>query len=299
MAGPSLAVAPFPWCSHTSRSRWFGANLAVAARRQAPQAAPKVPVFRSVQAGTEGFYKLGCWTPVTVGIEASDKSQSAMLVFSVADADGVPCDYPPISVQMLGGRVANATGYVRFGNAEATLEAKLLTEHDGLISEKFQTDSFDERPHLDYPLPLGERLVFCVGRSSTLRQVAEASSRGERAKKVQIAQVDDVLRLPTRALGYEGVDAVVLAADKLGRYAGAHVGLRASRRAARVRPIRRAGDRRLRHRCAAVVGSERTFGRNCRTEDGGRRAASPHRGVGGVHRRQQAAQSVGYVARRN
>ena len=195
------------------------ANVAASLWAQSPQAPPKVPVFRSVQAGTEGFYKLGCWTPVTVGIEASDKSQSAMLVFSVADADGVPCDYPPIPVQLLGGRVTSATGYVRFGNAEVTLEAKLLTEHDGLISEKFQTDSFDERPHLDYPLPLGERLVFCVGRSSTLRQVAEASSRGERAKKLHVAQVDDVLRLPTRAMGYEGVDAVVLAADKLGRYA--------------------------------------------------------------------------------
>lgn len=195
------------------------ANVAAGLWAQAPQAAPQVPVFCAVQAGTEGFYKLGCWTPVTVGIEASDKSQSAMLVFSVADADGVPCDYPPIPVQLLGGRVTQATGYVRFGNAEATLEAKLLTEHDGLIAEKFQTDAFDERPHLDYPLPLGERLVVCVGRSSTLRQVAEASSRGEQAKKVRVAQVDDVLRLPTRAMGYEGVDAVVLAADKLGRYA--------------------------------------------------------------------------------
>ncbi|MBA4018874.1 MAG: hypothetical protein C0483_17030 [Pirellula sp.] len=195
------------------------ANVPATVRAQAPQTPLKAPMFRSVRAGTEGFYKLGCWTPVTVGIEASDKSQSAMLVFSVADSDGVPCDYPPIPVQLLGGRVTSATGYVRFGNAEVTLEAKLLTEHDGLISEKFQTDSFDERPHLDYPVPLGERLVFCVGRSSTLRQVAEASSRGERAKKVRVAQVDDVLRLPTRAMGYEGVDAVVLAADKLGRYA--------------------------------------------------------------------------------
>lgn len=195
------------------------ASLAAALRAQSPQAASQAPAFQAVQAGTEGFYKLGCWTPVTVAVAAGDKSQAATLVLSVADADGVPCDYPPIPMQLLGGRTARATGYVRFGNAEVTLEAKLVTEHDGLIAERFQTDSFDERPHLDYPLPLGERLVICVGRSSTLRQVAEASSRGERAKKVHVAQVDDVLRLPTRAMGYEGVDAVVLAADKLARYA--------------------------------------------------------------------------------
>ncbi|MGC3968055.1 MAG: hypothetical protein QM775_12005 [Pirellulales bacterium] len=185
-----------------------------------PPEPAKKPVVIGVKAGIDGVYKLGRWTPVRIDVLAGPNSEAADLVLQTADSDDVACSYPPISLQLNAGRTTTVTGYVRFGSADPSLNIMVRTPTDGIVNETFTTDRFDGRPHMGYPLNAGDRVVVCVGRSSTLRQMADAFGRNnQQQQKLVVAEVSSPLQLPTRASGYDAVDAVLISADQLDRYA--------------------------------------------------------------------------------
>ncbi len=166
------------------------------------QKLPERPVIIGVRAGIDGAYKLGCWTPVELEILAGPKSEAGELVLTTADGDGVACSYPPLAVQLTAGRTVRVVGYVRFGKSDPELKVALRTPTDGLLDERFTTDQFDGRPHLDYPLAAGDRLIVALGRSSTLRQVAELAARNnQQQQKLEIAQLEFALQTPHAQFG--------------------------------------------------------------------------------------------------
>lgn len=200
----------------------FAAGAAVAQETDVAkkQKLPERPVVIGVRAGIDGAYKLGCWTPVELEILAGPKSEAGELVLATPDGDGVACSYPPVAVQLTAGRTVRVVGYVRFGKPDPELKVALRTPTDGLLEDRFTTDQFDGRPHIDYPLAAGDRLIVALGRSSTLRQVAELAARNnQQEQKLEIAQLEYALQLPTRSAALEAADAVVIYADQLDRFA--------------------------------------------------------------------------------
>ena len=208
-----------------ARALFAGAALLIvsAAVAQQPETAEPVAAdgdarIVDVQVGFDRHYKLGCWTPVRVvvasGLARGDASKTALLRLETTDGDGTEYVTASEPMQLTPGMPTTATIYVRFGSRLPAMTLTLLSA-DGatLLTEKLESGD-DARPGFAAPMSADERLVVCLGRSTALDDVVGRTGVAE----LVAAKLSNVGDLPTRAIGYDGVDAVLLSADRLDRY---------------------------------------------------------------------------------
>ncbi|MCE9603998.1 MAG: hypothetical protein K8U03_03750 [Planctomycetia bacterium] len=197
----------------------------IPARAQTLDSKPRIV---DLHVGYDKLYKLGCWTPVRValqgGLAAGTAPSTAVLQLETSDGDDVPSIYASAPLQLSAGKPTAVTMYVRFGNSMPTMTLTLLVEGRSVLREEVNSQE-DLRPGFQPPLPPGERLAICVGRSSAFDEVAGRFGVSDLAS----AHFNDVAELPGKSYGYDGVDVVLLAADDVQRYAsltpdGAQIG---------------------------------------------------------------------------
>lgn len=185
-----------------------------------PQATAPVdgkPRFVDLRVGFDRSYKVGCWTPVRIAVSSGLPKDSAavtgVLRLETVDGDDVPSVYTSDPFQLAGGKPTSVVMYVRFGNSTPSLTLTLLVDGQGVLKETVNCQE-GLRPNFVPALGAEERLVLCVGRSSTLDEVAAKSG----VENLTQARISDVAELPTRSYGYDGVDAVLLTTDDVNRY---------------------------------------------------------------------------------
>src|SRR4051812_42871016 len=84
-----------------------------------------LPKVESLRVGFGNHYKLGCWTPVQVGLSGTmgDSGASGRLDVSAPDGDGVTAWYVGPSITCT--ERATSLGYARIGRADSPLQVRL------------------------------------------------------------------------------------------------------------------------------------------------------------------------------
>jgi len=161
-----------------------------------------------VRVGFDGRYQLGCWTRVAAIIENGNDRVTGVVQFVTADGDGAPVRYTSMPVTLEPHESQVVPVYVRFGRADATAT---LTLHSGDVDLFVERLSLAPSSGIALPAPLrpADRLIVCIGSMAALDD-ATAAVTIENGRIVVVA-LDDPAWLPDHWLGYEGVDAVVLA----------------------------------------------------------------------------------------
>ncbi len=197
--------SPFPICAAVT-CLFLLASVAAAQ-------APAKPQLVDVRVGVGQHYKQGCWTPVELVFQGGSELVTGIVELTVPDGDDVPVHYRSGSVQLTPGRTTSVTVYAKFGRVSSGVEVEFRVGAKALLSVRLD-DSFDERLSLPAPITTGDRLILCIGRSSTLSEVARnlelRRARYGSTQRAVVVSVDDPLHLPTRWYAYESFDAVVL-----------------------------------------------------------------------------------------
>jgi hypothetical protein len=194
----------------------FAAMLVCHAAVAADSAAPQLV---EVRVGFDGRYKLGCWTAFELTFAGgTGLSMVDRVAFVVPDGDGVPVRYVSAKARPREEGRSTAVVYARFGrmDGETKVECRNAFGQTVAVMKIAAADSGGS-PVLPPPLAPDDRLIVCVGRLSTLDEVA-ATLDPVRGRLV-VATLDDPNQLPDDRRGFDGVDAVVVAADDAKTYA--------------------------------------------------------------------------------
>jgi hypothetical protein len=164
------------------------------------------------EAGFDGAYKVGVWTPVRLTID-SDEAIDASIELTTPDGDGVPVIYRDDS-----GPLALAAGetslvrYVKFGRSGGPLTVALYEAGKGAKGERSGEPVFEQtyrRPSIAPGLSSGDELIVTVGDDVGLDETIRRRRRS--GQGLRHVAVRDPAALPDRWYGYEAVDVLVVA----------------------------------------------------------------------------------------
>jgi hypothetical protein len=160
------------------------------------------PRIADVQVGFDGHFKLGCWTPLEVVIEAGSERFAGEVEVVTLDGDAVPSrvQAPEGVVKVEPGQSATVRLNVKVGQHKSEVRVGLRSDGQ-LVAER--------KLHTAEPGPLAgimnadERLAITLG--SALKR--DEHFEGHR---VRVARLTDVEQLPIEWYGLEAVDAVIV-----------------------------------------------------------------------------------------
>ncbi len=106
----------------------LGATLAISAEPSSGTA-DELPQVQSVQLGFANHYKLGCWAPIAITLEANapaatDKNKAGRIAVQAADGEGIPAWFIGPNVSADPGAIQET--YVRIGRANQPIRLGLL-----------------------------------------------------------------------------------------------------------------------------------------------------------------------------
>jgi hypothetical protein len=170
-----------------------------------------VVVIRDVQVGFDGQYKLGFWTPISITLEAQEPVHGHLEV-TVPDADGVPTTVAsdrgqPIEVPV-GGTVSEML-YVKPGQADSGVVVRFMREQEVLAERAFYPGDADDGSSIRPALPATARLFAVAGADVGLADALRVGAL-DPAFATHVALLRDGSQFPGEALGWDGVDAVIL-----------------------------------------------------------------------------------------
>ncbi|MFZ5829645.1 MAG: hypothetical protein ACOY3P_06140 [Planctomycetota bacterium] len=221
----SLAVAPVVAANaqplaaaETSTESALSSADSPAPRSPSAVASPEIAGLR---VGFGGAYKAGLWTPVEVLLRGADGLIGAELVFTVPDGEGVPSR---ISTTLSSGLPRDAAGnsvvrlVARFGRVTSTASVELRQDGRVLTERRFAASRVAKG---DFPPALqSQKLIVVVGPDSLGVDDAIGLQGLEADRRPVVALVGSVDALPDRWIGYEGVDALVIATADPASFAG-------------------------------------------------------------------------------
>jgi hypothetical protein len=200
----------------------LGALVAASTPVFGQESAP--PEIVGVRVGFGGCYKPGLWTPVEVLVRGGGRPMTCQLALVAPDGDGVPCRVmtpPDQACQVEPGRDSSVLSYVRFGRIESSLSVE-LREGDRVVAQRV-FEAGDVGPESRFPkaLPSSERLIVVVGPEvlgpdvlGVDEAVAVLQRHGSDHATAVGLGLDDFRRMPTRWIGYEGVEAMILSTGR-------------------------------------------------------------------------------------
>jgi hypothetical protein len=166
-----------------------------------------LPKIETLRIGFGNHYKLGCWTPVQIGLGGApgDSGAAGRLDVGSPDGDGV-------LAWSIGPRVtwtakASNLAYTRIGRAEPPSQVRLTKFHkDGEDLPESLRIAATEFP---VAIPTANEFIVEVGNSIGLDEMFHGDqTEGRQADVVEVAA--DTM-LPDRWYGYEGVDLLAIA----------------------------------------------------------------------------------------
>ncbi|MCC6125218.1 MAG: hypothetical protein IT426_09670 [Pirellulales bacterium] len=208
-------LSPLPCLLPTAYCLLFLLFLAVPAAAQSIER----PEFTGIRVGLGDRYKVGVWTPVELTLRGGSASLTGFVTLTVPDGDGIPSQVVTKPIQALAGRETVVRSCVRFGRTRSELAAEFIVDGKAAARRTFEPslradgenflEAIDEQP-----------LLVAVGNSTAgleeaakLRDSSLSDPNRLGAHHTEIGLVTDVERLPTHWYGYEGVDALLIAAS--------------------------------------------------------------------------------------
>lgn len=177
-------------------------------------AAGGVAAISRISVGTQGIYKVGMWTPVTVEVETCCP-RKLTLVLETIDSDGNPnqITFPPKSFGTAG--VHQLKGHYLPGRLEAGLTVRVLTANGEVLLEK-RVEASEAK---DAELPVAQkRSLFLIGLVTKEGEAEESSDVWFDSFSEAMAQQESVelltfnrfADLPRKTRTLEMFDALVL-----------------------------------------------------------------------------------------
>ena len=162
------------------------------------------------EVGFAGKYKLGCWAPVFVTIDAPGGTELA-IELTVPDGDGVPTTTTRTHIVPADPTAATSVVemFCKIGRADGQIKLVVWSSEDTL---PFATAVYDLESSDYRPLPSASHLVVALGASPNLQY---AATRARYFKQtLTVVELGTEHRLPTQALGYDGVNKVFLSGSR-------------------------------------------------------------------------------------
>jgi len=153
--------------------------------------------------GFSGNYKIGSWTPVYVSLEAPTGEHLSLLL-TVPDGDGVPTTttihylVPPHA----NGSTTVVEMFCKIGRPDGEIGLAVHQKDRSVAGARYRLEATDYRP-----LPSTAELIVSLGTAPNLRSSCTRQLNSEGPRTV-VAEMGEADRLPSHALGYDGVDQV-------------------------------------------------------------------------------------------
>jgi hypothetical protein len=174
------------------------------------------PKIVGAHLGLGDGYKVGFWAPLRVTVKGGDAPVGVTVMAITPDSDGVgvATSTPgarPLSTQP--GAVSEENLYVRIGQQEAPIEVRIYADGRQVHRRVFSSSGGDpEMIKSGEELPLAssttDRLFVQLGADTGVGAESETADYGSISTAATL--VTDADDLPRDAIGYDGVDAVVL-----------------------------------------------------------------------------------------
>jgi hypothetical protein len=168
------------------------------------------PVVSSVRVGWQGRSKLGYWRRVAATISGIESTADARFMVHSFDADGSPTSVTK-KVRLVAGESTTVAAYVKTGRRESAINVTLVDSatEKTLIQRTLAASDFPPAMEID------AQLIITVGPPVGVDGAAALLDRAARSK-LQIVAYDDFSALPTEAIGYDGVDCVIVSTGAAG-----------------------------------------------------------------------------------
>ena len=179
--------------------------------RAEADAAGGKPRITAVRVGFDGYYKVGYWTAVEVDVRGGPAGQTGVVRLLLPDGDGVltTVTTPPAQGVRATQRRSTARLCAKFGRATDDLAVEFLVDGEVRARRVYPPAGQADDDHIRYGLPSTDRLIVTVGPAAGIpAALAAADSRA--ASRTHVVSLAAAAQLPTRWIGYEGVDWLVL-----------------------------------------------------------------------------------------
>lgn len=172
------------------------------------------PAIESVRVGFDGHYRVGFWTPVEVAVRGGDEAVEARLVLAAPDGDGVRTEFTTKPFTIDADAERRVTAYVKFGRPESRLSVELVGESERLDSRQLAAGNKDPDAVFHAAYPSTQALVLELGNPVGLEAaIGGPSGTADRTNVVHLGHAGE---LPDEAIGYEGVESLVISSSAPG-----------------------------------------------------------------------------------
>ena len=174
------------------------------------------PTIASVRVGVADCYKVGLWTQVEIVVQGGSEPLVGELSVVVPDGDGIPS------------RVSTSPEYLcaitphqktvvrllcRLGRVNCTLTAQLRVKDAVVARRTFSTAAQADGEHFLPGLEFRDLIVTVGSASLGTEELGRLRGLDPQHRPIT-AKVENIEQLPTDWRGYEGVDAVIVAAGR-------------------------------------------------------------------------------------
>jgi hypothetical protein len=179
------------------------------------------PQIVEAHLGLGGYYKVGCWTPLTLQLRGGSEPLVVSPRVRVRDGEGLITAFRGTPFELGAGQERRVEILVRVGQLDAPVEVELVAEGHArpVASRTFDPDF----PGDDRTIEPGDAAtalhVVEVGGSVGLKLASSQESANQEFVVNRLAHVDSVDLLPRHYLAYEGVDTVLLATSDRNQWA--------------------------------------------------------------------------------
>ena len=159
--------------------------------------------------GFSGYYKLGYWSPAFVSLDAPEGAELT-LVLTAPDGDGIPTTtrvthtVPPhaqktrTTVELL----------CKVGRPDGMIQLEVYEGGDRIAREQYRLEASDYQP-----LASTTELIVSLGAAANLKAASKQVGQPEASDRV-VVEIDSIDRLPTQALGFDGVDQIFCSSSR-------------------------------------------------------------------------------------
>lgn len=164
--------------------------------------------------GFDGHYRVGFWTPVEVAIRGGDEAVDARLVLAAPDGDGVRTQFATKPIKIDADADRRATAYVKFGRPESRLSVELVGESETFDGKQLGAGNKDPNAIFHAAYPSTQAIVLELGNPIGLEAAIGGSSGA--ADRTNVVHLGHAGELPDEALGYEGIESLVISSSPPG-----------------------------------------------------------------------------------
>ncbi|MBX3415124.1 MAG: hypothetical protein KF708_20740 [Pirellulales bacterium] len=171
------------------------------------------PEFKAISVGIEHRYKTASWTPVEFTVAGGSEPFTVLLSVTVADGDGYPSEVTSTQPTVIvPGRETRLSINVKPGRVDGNFTARLVNVENGreVARHTFDTRYEQDAMHPMMALASDDLLMVMMGPGIGLESAMRLQGMADGPRTNAIATFRSANQLPSRWIGYDGVDLLVL-----------------------------------------------------------------------------------------